>query len=102
MHTFRVKKAKTLQDNLIGLLGSSKPYPLLLKTHFGIHTFFMKYSIDVLILDNNNYVKYLKEDLKPWRVYFWNPIYDLVLELPAGSISKEGIIKGDILKLISS
>jgi hypothetical protein len=61
---------------------------MLLKTHFGIHTFGMKYPIDILILDQQNCVVARKENLKPNTIFLWNPRYETVLELPAGTIKK--------------
>ena len=77
-----------------GLIGK-KPEPILLKTRFGIHTCGMSYSIDVVILDRNNIVRKIKENLLPNRLFFWNPLFDTVLELPAGTISKLKLHIGD-------
>jgi uncharacterized protein len=79
---------KTLLDQSLGLLKYSKPTAMLLKTHFGVHTFGMRYPIDVLILDKQNTVVALKENLKPNRVFFWNFKYETILELPEGTIKK--------------
>lgn len=73
---------------IVGLMGKNEPEAIFLKTRFGIHTFFLKFPIDVLILDKKNRVKELKIGLKPSRVMFWNFKYDIVVELPNGSIKK--------------
>lgn len=92
-----VQKAKNWKDKTIGLIGTKKPQSLLLRTHFGIHTFGMRYPIDVLILNSQNKVVALKENLKPNRMFLWNPHYDNVLELPKGTINKSKTQLGDHL-----
>lgn len=76
-----LKEAKGLKDRLFGMLLKENQYGLLIKTHFGIHTFFMKFPIDVYILDKNLKVVKFKKNLKPNHLFFWNPKYSLVLEL---------------------
>ena len=88
MVTITVKQTHTLWQKIIGLLGTTKPHPLLLKTHWGIHTFGMKYPIDVVILDTSNRIVALKPHLKPNRIFLWNPKYERVLELPAGHTNR--------------
>lgn len=78
--------AKNIKERVLGLLNTSEPKPLHLKTRWGIHTFGMKYAIDVAILDDNFVVRAIKTNLKPWRIYLWNPKFNNVLELPKGMI----------------
>ncbi len=81
----------------LGLIPYNKPKPLRIKTRFGIHTFGMRYPIDVIILDKNKKVVKIKKSLHPNRVFFWNPRYDTVLELPAGTIQEKNISPMDFL-----
>jgi uncharacterized protein len=85
---FFVKETKNLKERIRGLIGKNKPQALLIKTHFGIHTFGVKFPIDVLILNNKNIVVSIKENLKPNRIFLWNPRYEKVIELPQGTIKK--------------
>ena len=85
---------------MLGLLKKSNPRSLLFKTRFGIHTFFLRTAIDVLVLDEKHAVQAVKESLRPNRVYFWNPKYPLVLELLKGSVRKSKTSVGDHLKLV--
>jgi uncharacterized protein len=73
--------------------------PLYLETRYGIHTFFVRRTIDIVILNSNFKVVTLKKNLKPNRIYFWNPLYFRILELPAGFINKTGIKKGSSILL---
>ena len=97
-----VKKAKNIKEKVIGLIGKDKPQALMIRTRFGIHTFGLKFPIDVLILDKKNRVVFLKKNLMPWRIFLWNPMYDKVLELPYGTIAKKKIKINDEIFLKES
>ena len=81
MIQLRVKKAHSVLEKMQGLIGKDKAEAFLLETHFGIHTFGLRFPIDVLILNSKHRVVYLKKNLVPYRVFFWNPRFSLVLEL---------------------
>lgn len=95
-------KARKLEgfEKSIGLIGKKNPEPVYFNTRWGIHTFFMKFSIDVLILDNKNRVVALKQNLKPWRIFIWNPLNEKVIELPVGTIYQDGIKNGDKISIM--
>jgi uncharacterized membrane protein (UPF0127 family) len=63
-----------------------------------VHSFFMKFTIDVLYLDRARKVRGLRNRMKPWRVSACLPAHS-VLELPAGMIEQTGTLKGDQLSL---
>lgn len=86
-----VKETKNLKEKIQGLIGKDKPQALLIKTHFGIHTFGLKFPIDVLILNKKNEVVAIKKNLLPKRIFLWNPIYEKALELPPGTIEEKHI-----------
>ena len=94
MLKLKVKRLQTLKEKAIGLIGKEKVYPVIFETRFGIHTFFLRVPIDVLILDSKKKVVVLKEVLSPNKIFLWNPVYKIVLELPAGTIKKYNIRKG--------
>ena len=91
------RKVKGL-EKIIGLIGKNAPEAILFETHFGIHTFFLKLPIDVLILDKNNQIVALKKILKPNRFFLWNCRYNLVIELPEESIEKSNTQIGDLIE----
>ena len=87
-----------------------------------IHTFFMKFPIDVIFVDENLYVKNICKNVAPWTIlnslgkklsffqYYIHPsTYDLknyfqntsVFEFQAGVLSKYSINKGDQLHVDS-
>ncbi len=94
MLKLKVKRLETLKEKTIGLIGREKVTPVIFETRFGIHTFGLKFPIDVLVLDSQKKVVVLKESLYPNRIFLWNPRYKIVLELPAGAIKKYNIKKG--------
>ena len=99
MHTLRVKKAKTFLESTIGLIRAPKPFPLLLRTRFGIHTFGVNFPIDVLILDDQHTVVRLKKNLTPNRIFLWPPKWQWVVELPEGTILKKKLHVGEQISL---
>lgn len=82
----RAIEATSLLEKSFGLLLHRKAVPMVFRTRFGIHTFFMRYPIDVVILNRSYQVMDLRENVKPWSIFLWNPRYDFVLELPEGTI----------------
>jgi hypothetical protein len=63
-----------------------------------IHTFFMKFPIDVLFLDGGLKVRRVIENLKPWRLSPWVSSAHSILELKAGTL--RGTVRpGDVLEM---
>src|SRR5687768_3745891 len=91
----QVKRLTGMIETAIGLIGAKQPHAVYFQTNFGIHTFFMKFTIDVFILDSSNKVVRMKENLQPNHIFLWPVWYDKVIELPTGEIKKERIQIGD-------
>lgn len=94
-----LKICKSFLDKSLGLIKPSNPRNLMLQTRFGIHTFFLKKPIDVLVLNKKMQVVKVKKDLEPFKLFFWNPKYIKIIELPSGSILKYRIALGDTLSI---
>lgn len=94
-----LKEISSVADKFLGLLRQSNPSSLFFKTRFGIHTFFLKDPIDVIVLDQDFKVVKIVEVL-PNRLFFWNPKYFYILELPKGTIKNTKTKVGDVLKVI--
>lgn len=92
--------AKTHRDRNIGLLAYKTPVAMLLKTRFGIHTFFMKYPIDVLVLDSESRIVKLRENLKPNDIFVWNPKYNTIIELPPKTIKQTQLALHDQIAFV--
>jgi uncharacterized membrane protein (UPF0127 family) len=88
-------------DSALGLLRRSNPRSLLFHTSAGIHTFFMKVPIDVMVVTNDFKVVKLATVL-PNQLFFWNMKYRIIIELPKGAIRKSQTQVGDVLSLVKS
>lgn len=64
-----------------------------------VHTFGMKFPIDVLYLDRKRKVLKVRERMVPWRISGCLRAHS-VLELPAGMASRTGTVAGDELEFI--
>ena len=63
-----------------------------------VHTFFMRFPIDVVFLDRDWKVVRVVDRLRPWRVAGARRAV-AALELPAGAAAEAGIEEGDVLSL---
>jgi uncharacterized protein len=63
-----------------------------------VHTFFMKFPIDLIYLDRAHRVRATVRALGPWRFSMCLPAHS-VLELPTGMIDRTNTQKGDQLVL---
>lgn len=82
---------------LLGQSGLSKQQGLLIHQCNSVHTFFMKFSIDVIFVDRDMKVKAIKKDLKPGRVTL--PVWGAssVIEVSSGLVDQLNILEGDHL-----
>ncbi len=85
----RVKLASTRVERAVGLLRHSHLEPgegLWITPCRGVHTWFMRFSIDVLALDEQGVVVDVVPAMGPWRMRLPKPGEHSVLELPAGTL----------------
>ena len=71
---------------------------LLLSPCSSVHTFGMRYAVDVVFVDRAGRVLKVREDLGPCRVALGGPGAFYALELPAGACAKSGLRVGDPLR----
>ena len=93
--------AATFRTRLRGLLGRRELAAgegLLIRPTNSIHTFFMRFPIDVVFLDRNGVVVKLVANVRPWRVTF-AARGRYALELRAGEADARRIRLGDRLAL---
>jgi uncharacterized membrane protein (UPF0127 family) len=62
----------------------------------GVHSFFMKFDIDVVYLNRDKKVRKIRHAMKPWKLSLCLPAHS-VLELPAGTARRTGTEPGDQL-----
>lgn len=94
--------AETFWKRLRGLMGRSSLQEgegLVLKGDKSIHSFFMKFPIDVVYADRGGRVVGLDPSMAPSRIgpIVWRAAY--ILELPAGVIQATGTCIGDQLMI---
>jgi uncharacterized protein len=83
---------------LLGRDGLEQGEGLLLRPASSIHTFFMRFPIDVVFLDRALVVLGIQDTIDPWRAASQRGA-KAVLELPAGESSLRGLKVGDQLTL---
>jgi len=66
----------------------------------GVHTFAMRFSIDVVYLDKAQRVVHLEPGLKPWRMAAVKLQAASVLELPGDTLGASGTTIGDELEIV--
>ena len=96
--------ARSFWSRLVGLMGR-RELPagsgLVVEPSGSVHTFWMRFPIDVIFVDRANRIVGLREAMPPnrpfagaWRAY-------RTIELPAGTIRQSGTRKGDQLRFES-
>lgn len=90
-------EAKKISHKLLGLHNTRLSRSLFLKTRFGIHTFFLKNPIDVLVINNQDVVVKAKT-VKPNSIFLYNPLHINVVELKKGSIENSETKVGDKIR----
>lgn len=98
----RVRVAKSFAHRLCGLMGQrhfNSGTALVLQPCKQVHTFFMRFSIDVLFLDGHGTVL-TALFMPPGRVSPYVRAARMVVELPAGITTATGTAENHILQLI--
>ncbi len=63
-----------------------------------VHTFFMKFPIDLVYLDKKRKVRKVRHAVPPWRLSACLTAHS-ILELPAGTVAESGTSVGDELAI---
>jgi uncharacterized membrane protein (UPF0127 family) len=112
MQAFNVTQQRTLARDLtaadsffrslIGLMGSpglAAGHGLWIVPCQSVHSFWMRFSIDVVFLDQHYRVVHLVESLKPFRISKHLSRARSVIELPVGTIRATGTQIGDEIRI---
>jgi uncharacterized membrane protein (UPF0127 family) len=97
----RVRVASGPRERMKGLLGGpplERGDALLLSPASQVHTFGMKYPIDVVFADGGGRVVHVVRNMKPRRISKWVRGAKTVLELAAGSVPND-VVPGTALDL---
>ena len=96
----QVERAGSMRARMKGLLGRdglAEGSALVIEPCTSIHTFFMRFTIDVLFLDRRGAALRALGALKPWRATRVYPSAALVVELPEGALARSGTLERDLL-----
>lgn len=109
MKLVNLRNRKILAPNLIhaqawhekaqGLIGKLEGTAIYFQTRLGVHTFGVKFPIDIVICDFELTVKRIFENVEPGHVVLWNPIWNNVFELPVGTAHPANLNLGDTLQI---
>lgn len=97
--------ARTHWSRFRGLMGTNgsrfrRGQGLWIVPSHGIHTFAMRFPIDVVYLDQEHLVIHVEEELKPWRMAAIRVHSASVLELPIGTIRDSKTVLGDQVDIL--
>jgi uncharacterized membrane protein (UPF0127 family) len=101
----RVQVADRWWPRLRGLIGQPEPQQgegLLIAPSQGVHMYWMKFAIDVVLVDKGKRVVAVYSDLQPGKrtKMHWSAEY--ALELPTGALAGTGTEVGDQLEWTES
>ena len=97
----RLEIARSTLQRMRGLLGRSglpSGQGMLIERCSSIHTFFMKFALDVIFLDSDRAVRRVVRGLRPWRLA-GSPGASCVVELAAGALEGTDLAAGDALRI---
>jgi uncharacterized protein len=94
--------AASFLDRLLGLIFKNlkKGHGFAIKNCNSIHTFWMRYRIDVVFLDKNNGIIKLYENLKQFRMTPLIKGASCVIEFPEFTIKGSSLKMGDKMKFV--
>jgi uncharacterized membrane protein (UPF0127 family) len=90
--------SKTRRGGLLARDHLPDGYALVIAPCSAIHTFFMKFSIDVAFVTRQGRVVKVRTNIAPWRIAASLRAY-AVVELPAGTIERTGTLPGHMLEV---
>jgi uncharacterized membrane protein (UPF0127 family) len=84
---------------LLGRDGMAAGSALVITRCNAVHTFGMRFRIDVAFVDRHGLVRKVVEDLAPWRIAL-SPLATTVIEFPAGALKNGLLMPGDRVSLV--
>jgi len=90
---------ETRNKGLLGRTGLSDGHALVIAPCNGVHTFFMKFTIDVFFVAKDGTVRKVSPGLRPWRIAF-SPRSFAVIEMADGAAARADVRAGDILAVV--
>ena len=90
--------SRSRNRGLLGRSGIAEGTAMIIAPCNAVHTFFMRFTIDVVFADRHGTVVKLCRNLKPWRMGIGVAGF-AAIELCAGAIDQSGVVKGDRLSI---
>lgn len=91
--------SKSRNKGLLGRTEMPRDTALILAPCSSIHTFFMKFAIDVAFLNKQGVIVHSVHALRPWRISLSARAY-AVVELPSGVLAATDTRRDDSLRLV--
>ena len=89
---------KARNRGLLGRASLADESALVLAPCNSIHTFFMRFAIDVVFVDRDGHIRRARRTLKPWRIQVAFRAF-AVVELASGALDRSDTRVGDRLYL---
>lgn len=96
-HAEVADQAASRNKGLLGRTGLNSGEGLWIVPCESVHTFFMKFPIDLVYIDRNKQVKKVRSSVGPWRLSACLSAHSII-ELPAGVILQTKTCPGDHLE----
>lgn len=99
----RVAVAEGFTARFMGLMGRAglpDGDGLCIQKCNSIHMFFMRFALDVAFVDGDGKVLFALHAIRPWRVSRLVFGSKAAIELPAGTLSRHGVVKGSVLRMV--
>jgi uncharacterized membrane protein (UPF0127 family) len=97
-----VRVATSMWSRFWGLMGRralAEDSGLLIRPCSSVHTFFMRFPIDVVFIARDGRVVKIASAMKPWRAALGGPGAHSALELNADTARSRGLEEGNVLEL---
>lgn len=91
--------SKSRRTGLLGYQAFGEGRAMVIAPSNAIHTFFMRFPIDVAFVTRGGRVVKTRASVKPWRVAAALRAY-AVIELPAGTLARCDTVPGDTLAIV--
>jgi hypothetical protein len=93
-------ESATRRKGLLGRDSLAEGAAMIIAPTNAIHTFWMRFAIDVAFVRRNGEVVKIHEALAPWRAAVGATAY-AAIELPAGALRRADVRVGDVLNLMA-
>ena len=91
--------SKARRAGLLGYDSLPDSHAMVIAPTNAVHTWFMRFAIDLAFVSKTGQVVKTYHSVKPWRVAGAFRAY-AVIELPAGSLTRNDTVPGDMLEIV--